>query len=596
MSRVHPRVSRRAFGAVTGLVLAATALIAAQPADAAEVTGGTIEWGVRGTFRNYVQGPIAQGSITVNGGATQAAGNGTFTFPVTGGSHEGSTTDAGSTGGVHFEGHHGTLDINLSSLRVVIDGSSGAIVADVVSREFISTTEAGDPITYDDVQLVSLDLSGVTPTVTADSVTYAAVPTTLTTAGAPAFGNFYPAGDAFDPVTIRLSIGDGGDGGGGSPVDPASPTAITGGSMRWMVSRQVWTSSSLNQCLAAIEPATLTNEGVDDPSSGVTFQITQGSYDRGTGAATIELRGGVFLGNQSQGGYGIVLSDPTIVVDADGNGTLLADLGFRAGGGGSPANPVACGVVGELGGTPWVEVDDVKVLSFDAAGLTVDADGTAAWTIEPTIPPAPDPAVYPSSAGFDDELIDALAETLRGHFRHTSATSGPNKPPAPVHLTFSLAPAPPSDSVEVVVVVSEEGTLAISVAEDQVVFDDLQLSPDAQSLRGSAELGAVTVTDTRATDPGWNVNAQITDFTGDAATFTGDALGWTPEVTATGNGQVVTPGAPVAPGVGLAGAQLASAASGQGRGTAELGAELDIEVPTDVPAGEYSAVLTLTAI
>lgn len=583
---------RTALGVAAALAVATTALAASQPASAADVTGGTIDWGVRGSFRSYVLG-FAAGSITTGGGATQNAGNGTFVFPVGGGTHEGAATSASSSGSVHFEGHDGFLDISVSDVRVSINGNSGSIIADVVSREFISFDEAGELITYDDVELVSLDLTGVTPVVTANSVTYTAVPTTLTASGAPAFGSFYPAGDAFDPVTVTLAIDD--DGGPG-PVEPGDPRAITGGGLRWILSRQAWTSSSLNPCHTAFEPATYANNGVDDPTSGVTFPVSQGSYDATTGATTIELGGGFFVGNQVQGGYGVLISDPTIVIDADGNGELSVDLGYRAGGGGSPGNPVACGVVGELGGSPWVEIDDVLIVTFDADALTVGEDGTATWTLVPIIPPAPDPVAFPYLAGFDDEFINALAESLRGHFRHTSGTAGPNKPPAPAYLTFSVAPPPPSDSVELVVVVSEEGTLAISVAEDQIVFDDLELSPDAQSLTADGELGGVTVTDTRTANPGWNVNAQITDFSGDAGTFSGDALGWAPGVVSTGAGQTVTPGAPVAAGVGISGAPLASAISGQGRGTAELDAGLELEVPTDVPPGEYSAVLTLTAI
>src|SRR5690606_7950648 len=153
-----------------------TVATVASPSAAAPVaaTGGSIEWGVKASFRNYVASPIAHGTITTAGGATQLS-SGAFSFQVSGGSQDADagSTDAVSDGSVHFVGHDGILDVLISDVRVEIEGASGAIVADVVSREFIDTTTAGDPVTYDDVELAALDLSGVTPTVGTNTVSYA---------------------------------------------------------------------------------------------------------------------------------------------------------------------------------------------------------------------------------------------------------------------------------------------------------------------------------------------------------------------------------------------------------------------------------------
>lgn len=61
------------------------------------------------------------------------------------------------------------------------------------------------------------------------------------------------------------------------------------------------------------------------------------------------------------------------------------------------------------------------------------------------------------------------------------------------------------------------------------------------------------------------------------------------------------PGAPVPPGFdsgdGLGASQaLASAPQDAGIGTAELSADLTLEMPTETPAGTYTATLTVTAI
>jgi hypothetical protein len=68
---------------------------------------GFLTWGVKKSFREYVTGPIAHGSILTSGGATQN-GDGTFSFPAVSGA---SATSARFTGSVRFTGHDGQLDI-----------------------------------------------------------------------------------------------------------------------------------------------------------------------------------------------------------------------------------------------------------------------------------------------------------------------------------------------------------------------------------------------------------------------------------------------------------------------------------------------------
>lgn len=120
-------------------------------------------------------------------------------------------------------------------------------------------------------------------------------------------------------------------------------------------------------------------------------------------------------------------------------------------------------------------------------------------------------------------------------------------------------------------------------------------------LAAAGRLGAVTVTDTRATAPAWSVSAQVGDFTttAGARTLPGKHLGWTPALVTAGGGTLA--GAPVASGLvsgnGLAdSALLGSAAAGHELGSAVLGADLDLRLPVDAAAGTYTATLTLTAI
>lgn len=163
----------------------------------------------------------------------------------------------------------------------------------------------------------------------------------------------------------------------------------------------------------------------------------------------------------------------------------------------------------------------------------------------------------------------------------------------------------PARSQTITVPVSTDGgALILSVDPDDrdVTLSDAFLTFGADRLAGDGSLRPVAVTDTRVARPGWDVSGQVHDF----ATSAGDRfgvhhLGWTPAILSAAPGQGVIPGTTVTPGFpdgpGLAsGATLATPPPGSGLGTARLGANLRLELPTETPPGTYRAVLTLTAI
>jgi hypothetical protein len=175
------------------------------------VVDGDLDWGVRQSFRTYITGPIAHGAIAVEDGAVTDE-DGTFGFPATDGTVDGDAIEAAFGGAVHFTGHVGmgtpagvpALDVRVSDIRVAVDGQSGTLVADVVSRGLSS----GSLVTYDDVELATLDLSAVSPAPVEGGLRWADVPATLTEEGVPAFADFYPAGSALDPLTVTLVLSD----------------------------------------------------------------------------------------------------------------------------------------------------------------------------------------------------------------------------------------------------------------------------------------------------------------------------------------------------------------------------------------------------
>jgi hypothetical protein len=158
-------------------------------------------------------------------------------------------------------------------------------------------------------------------------------------------------------------------------------------------------------------------------------------------------------------------------------------------------------------------------------------------------------------------------------------------------------------------------TISLDTGQDgEVNLSTPSLRAEGDYLTAGGSIDPVKVVDTRVgTASGWQVRGVVTDFTGQDVSNTGSTikaenLGWTPLAPfSTSASQTVTPGPVVAPatpplessaastGVALASSQvLASAASGHARGTAVIGADLALNLPTTTVSGAYAAQLTLT--
>ncbi|SDH28869.1 HtaA domain-containing protein [Agrococcus jejuensis] len=165
------------------------------------VSGATMTWGIRSSFRSYISGGIANGGWTTTGGVSDVDGG----WQWSGGSGaiqlDGTTGLVSLPGSIHFAGHSGALDLTVSDVRIRLTGpSSGTIVADVVSKGM----EDGQLHTYSDIAFASLSFSS---TVSGGALTVSGATATLTAAGAEGFAGFYGAGEALDPVSFTLPIG-----------------------------------------------------------------------------------------------------------------------------------------------------------------------------------------------------------------------------------------------------------------------------------------------------------------------------------------------------------------------------------------------------
>ncbi len=192
-------------------VAAAAVLVAgAAEADAATVTGGDMDWGIKTSFRDYVNGPAANGSISTADGAAINA-DGSFDYRpgsgwyVPGPAH---SVDATFGGKVLFTGHDGILKFTLANPRIAAGGDGGSLSADVVSSAPFGP-DAGKETDYPNVDFAILDLTGSTPVDDGSKLSFAGIPATLTEQGAEAFAGFYPPGTALDPISFELSYAPG---------------------------------------------------------------------------------------------------------------------------------------------------------------------------------------------------------------------------------------------------------------------------------------------------------------------------------------------------------------------------------------------------
>ena len=179
---------------------------------------------------------------------------------------------------------------------------------------------------------------------------------------------------------------------------------------------------------------------------------------------------------------------------------------------------------------------------------------------------------------------------------------------SPVNVVVNDVGSSPSG--ETITVTIPTGTLTISASAVPVDLGVAALDPAATLfVAGPVPMAPVTVTDTRAGAPGWNVTGQVGDFVGTVGgnRINGQNLGWSPHPVSGSASIPVLWGPNVAPAPGVtAGDQgalglkssslLGTASPVAGLGTAILGADLTLTAPTTTRPDRYTATLTLTAI
>ncbi|MGW6063166.1 HtaA domain-containing protein [Streptomyces sp. NPDC055189] len=192
---------------------------------AGEVHDGSLAWGVKESFRRYIE---SGGGATLSGGA-EKNDNG-YDFPYADGEvdSDAKKLTASFGGAVRFEYKAHGIDMKFSDIKVAANGTKGTLSVDV-------TTPKG---TNNDVKFATLDLSKASYAAKDDVVVLDKVPAAFTAAGAKQFESedapsSYKEGDAIDPVTVALSVAEGAElpsGSGGSTGGSTGGTANGGSS------------------------------------------------------------------------------------------------------------------------------------------------------------------------------------------------------------------------------------------------------------------------------------------------------------------------------------------------------------------------------
>lgn len=183
-----------------------------------QILGGKLAWGIKESFRKYVQ--TAGGTVTPTDGAVAngdsfayAGGKGTLDTKAR-------KLNATFTGNLRFQYAAHGIDMTFGNVRINTQGDKGTLVLDVKTAAGVKAN----------IPFATLDLSNADYKAKDGVLTLNAVRTALTAEGSAAFansttGSMYPVGTRADDVNLTVSV----DKNGVLPTSPAGSTASSTG-------------------------------------------------------------------------------------------------------------------------------------------------------------------------------------------------------------------------------------------------------------------------------------------------------------------------------------------------------------------------------
>lgn len=195
-----------AFAAETNSHISAGEVTAASEQSLQDVT---VNWGLKKSFRSYINGPFSQGSQELTGVTTNEDGSYHFTSAEgTVANGEYSVTFTGSS--IHYTAHHGLLEVIISDLSVTIKDGVGTVRANVQSRPYNGNTTPNDLVETKNMTLGTFKASGLK--VEGNTITLPSVDeengtrVKLSEEATGAFAGFYKAGQELDALGFSATI------------------------------------------------------------------------------------------------------------------------------------------------------------------------------------------------------------------------------------------------------------------------------------------------------------------------------------------------------------------------------------------------------
>lgn len=195
-----------AFAAETNSHISASEVTAASEQSLQDVT---VNWGLKKSFRSYINGPFSQGSQKLTGVTTNEDGSYHFTSAEgTVANGEYSVAFTGSS--IHYTAHHGLLEVIISDLSVTIKDGVGTVRANVQSRPYNGNTTPNDLVETKNMTIGTFNASGLK--VEANTITLPSVDeengtrVKLSEEATGAFAGFYKAGQELDALSFSATI------------------------------------------------------------------------------------------------------------------------------------------------------------------------------------------------------------------------------------------------------------------------------------------------------------------------------------------------------------------------------------------------------
>lgn len=195
-----------AFAAETNSHVSAGEVAAASEQSLQDVT---VNWGLKKSFRSYINGAFSQGSQELTGVTTNEDGSYHFTSAEgTVANGEYSVTFTGSS--IHYTAHHGLLEVIISDLSVTIKDGVGTVRANVQSRPYNGNTTPNDLVETKNMTIGTFNASGLKvegTTITLPSVDEEnGTRVKLSEEATGAFAGFYKAGQELDALGFSATI------------------------------------------------------------------------------------------------------------------------------------------------------------------------------------------------------------------------------------------------------------------------------------------------------------------------------------------------------------------------------------------------------